>query len=310
MRHNEVSFPDPLMERAMAATVLSPRNKVTSLQIVFNALLLFFGCFTILYGSYILDKVHSMNPTGVSAQSSRPTNSVAVIAHAVSLITCQKETRVRGFLDALVILRHSIHRNSIHTPGSGSRYGYQMYAIIHPDGGCTPHIPVLKRLGYIPIVRGTPVNISTITNEWYRTHVEGENCCGSKEFIKLYAYTFTQHPVVVHWDLDVVVLKPLDDLYDSIIHDKDSNQGLAARQRLQLQRPSVPLPDRIDAFFTRDVTSSRPWEKVQAVQGGFLVARPSFDSFQKYQNFIQEANYTPGRGSTSGWGGMVRHLPF
>jgi len=30
----------------------------------------------------------------------------------------------------------------------------------------------------------------------------------------------------------------------------------------------------VDAFLTRDITSAKPWEKVTAVQGGLLVARP------------------------------------
>jgi hypothetical protein len=29
---------------------------------------------------------------------------------------------------------------------------------------------------------------------------------GSSELIKLYLYTLTQHPIVVHWDIDVIVL--------------------------------------------------------------------------------------------------------
>ena len=232
-----------------------------------------------------------------------------VIGHVISLITCQKATRVQGFLDALVILRHSIHQNSVHNNNNSSKYGYQMYAIVHPDGGCVAHLPLLKRLGYIPLVKPTPVNISSITthNDWYRQHVEGENCCGSAEFIKLYAYTLTQHPVVVHWDLDVAVLRPLDDLYDSMLLSEDASSGRAARARLQIQHRSnkPPLPTRIDAFFTRDVTSAQPWESVQAVQGGFVVARPNIEHFRMYQKFIQQANYTPGRGPTSGWGGMV-----
>jgi hypothetical protein len=181
-----------------------------------------------------------------------------------------------------------------------------MYAVLHPDGGCLEHVDLLKRLGYIPLVKQTPVNISAITtNDWYKSHVEGENCCGASEFIKLYAYTLTDHPVSVHWDLDVAVLKPLDDLFDAIIYDKDSVEGREARLKLNVQNPaSTVLPDRIDAFFTRDVTSSQPWERVQAVQGGFVVARPNMKTFTAYQDFIMEANYTPGRGSTSGWGGL------
>lgn len=102
------------------------------------------------------------------------------IAHVISLITCTKASRVKGFLDALVILRHSIHQNSVHN--SAGKYSYQMYAIIHPDGGCVQHVSLLKRLGYIPLVKETPVDITTIsTDNWYRQHVESENCCGSKE---------------------------------------------------------------------------------------------------------------------------------
>lgn len=181
-----------------------------------------------------------------------------------------------------------------------------MYAIIHSDGGCTKYAAHLRRLGYITIIRPTPVNISAIPEDnWYRNHVENENCCGSKEFIKLYAYTLTQHPVIVHWDLDVAVLKPMDDLFDAIIYDKDSPQGKAARAKLQIQRPWYQtLPDRIDAFFTRDITSSKPWEEHNAIQGGFLVARPSNENFEMYKQLIMEANYTPGRGPGTGWGGM------
>jgi hypothetical protein len=229
------------------------------------------------------------------------------IAHVISLITCHRADRVQGFRDALVVLRHSIHQNSVHHPPSASQYSYQMYALVHAEGGCDAQLPLLRRLGYIPLVYHTPVDIQSINNEWYKQHVEGENCCGSKEFIKLYAYTLMEYPVVVHWDLDVAVLKPMDDLYDAMLYDQNSERGRAARQKLHLQRPQYQtLPDRIDAFFTRDVTSSAPWEAVQAVQGGFVVARPSKEIFQMYRQFILEANYTKGRGPTSGWGGMVR----
>ena len=243
------------------------------------------------------------------------------VAHVVSLISCKKKLRVQGLLDALVILRHSIHQNSVHriqddtTIASSSskarhqtsKYSYQMYVFLHKDGGCLDHIPLLKRLGYTPLVRDTPVNISDIQpiTSWYRNHVEGENCCGSKEFIKLYAYTLTDHPIVVHWDLDVLVLQPLDDLYDAMLYSADSIQGKMARRRIAIQKPYFQsLPSQIDAFFTRDITSARPWETVTAVQGGFLVARPSLEHFEQYQRFIMEANYTPGRGPGSGWGGL------
>lgn len=246
------------------------------------------------------------NDQKIHQQEKRPTKHIK-IAHAVSLITCQKASRIRGFLDALIILRHSIHQNSIHGHFSNSNYSYQMFAFVHEsDAGCVTHVPLLRRLGYIPLVRPTPVNVSHIvTNEWYRRHVPRENCCGDAEFIKLYAYNLADYPVVVHWDLDVAVLQPMDEIYDAMLYDKDSAIGRSARQRLQVQRPSHPLPDRIDAYFTRDVTSSYPWEHVQGVQGGFLAVRPNPHHLELYRQFILEANYTPGgRGPYSGWGGL------
>lgn len=88
------------------------------------------------------------------------------------------------------------------------------------------------------------------------------------------AYQLTNHPIVVHWDMDVAVLQPLDDLYDVMMYPSSHPIHMAARERIERQHPEEPWPERVDAFLTRDVTSAKPWEKVTAVQGGFLVARP------------------------------------
>ena len=184
-----------------------------------------------------------------------------------------------------------------------------MFAFVHELGGCLDHVPLLRQLGYIPLVRPTPVNVSAIgTNDFYKNRVAQENCCGDAEFIKLYSYTLTEYPIVVHWDLDTAVLQPMDELWDAMLYEPHSVRGMAARQRLQVQRPQYyhsRLPDRIDAYFTRDITSSLPWERRQGVQGGFVAVRPSLEHFAQYQQFIMQANYTPGgRGPDSGWGGM------
>ena len=243
-------------------------------------------------------------PDHASRQSLLPrTTDHVKIAHVVSLIVCDKEHRVKGFLDALAILRHSIHQNSAHV--GKSKYSYQMVAIVKNNSSCTHHLDLLDQLGYHVLLRDTPVDVPSIRNDWYRNHVENENCCGSAEFIKLYAYTLLQYPIFVHWDLDTAVLQPMDDLFDAMLLPPNSQTGSAARNRLKIQNPSFQtMPDRIDAFFTRDVTSSTPWETVRAVQGGFLVARPNLQHFRTFQAFISEGNYTPGRGPNSGWGGL------
>jgi hypothetical protein len=249
-------------------------------------------------------------------------------------------------LDALVILRHSIHQNSRHrlvSPNDSqhmslinvlsnqyqhnhtSRYSYHMHVFIHQDGGCAQYEHLLERLGYHTHVVSTPVNVSElkVVNSWYYHHVESENCCGSAEFIKLYAYNLTQYPVVVHWDLDVLQLQSMDHLYDAIRFPSSTIRGQQARRNIHIQRPTiqhhgmwqsvssthqedtVPLPWKVEAFFTRDVTSSRPWEKIQPVQGGFLMIQPSIHKFRELLQVIQTANFTEGnrRGPGTGWGG-------
>jgi hypothetical protein len=84
----------------------------------------------------------------------------------------------------------------------------------------------------------------------------------------------TNHPIAVHWDMDVAVLQPLDDLFDVMIYPSSHSLNVAARERIERQHPEKEWPETVDAFLTRDVTSAKPWEKVTAVQGGFLVARP------------------------------------
>jgi hypothetical protein len=120
------------------------------------------------------------------------------------------------------------------------------------------------------------------------------------------AYHITKHPIVVHWDMDVAVLQPLDDLYDAMLYPSTHPIGQAARNRIEKQHPEDPWPETVDAFVTRDITSAKPWEKVTAVQGGFLVARPDKAVFDKYIEFIKEGNYThnPARGDGSGWSGL------
>jgi hypothetical protein len=54
-----------------------------------------------------------------------------------------------------------------------------MYAIVHQDG-CSENAALLQNLGYKTLVRDTPVQLDEIQGEWYRNHVENENCCGSK----------------------------------------------------------------------------------------------------------------------------------
>lgn len=135
------------------------------------------------------DSPHRLADAAVATSTTKNDDAPITIAHAISLIKCSKGPSVTGFLDAAAVLRHSIHKNSIHykdanSGASSSKYSYQMYAIVHPS--CEQHAMVLKRLGYEIVVKDHPVKAEDIRGEWLKKHIEGENCCGSAEFIKLY----------------------------------------------------------------------------------------------------------------------------
>ena len=216
----------------------------------------------------------------------------AVVAYAVSLTGCPGG-QDDPLTDGAAVLRHSVHLQSAATPSSGSRYGYQMYAIVHPDAAeCAPQ---LAAVGYELLRRDVPVPVDEIQGDFLRTKVVTNGCCGEKEYVKLHAYTLLDHPIVVHLDLDTIVLRPMDGLFDAMLDDEHSDDN-----KLPVMF-GKPLPPRVDAFFTRDYNMVKPGKKKHVgVQGGFLVLRPSMEAYQHYADIIREGNFVEGKG----WGGL------
>mmetsp|Transcript_12208 Transcript_12208/g.18339 ORF Transcript_12208/g.18339 Transcript_12208/m.18339 type:complete len:516 (+) Transcript_12208:50-1597(+) len=307
--------------RNAAAGIISQRRLICFFSAVIAAMMAFYTFFVgSMLNKHQLSQLVLQSPANmntavdaakVAEKEEEADGPPVVIAHAISLIKCGKKSSVTGFIDAAAVLRHSIHKNSIHykdnnnikqSKKQSSRYSYQMYAIVHTS--CEEHAKSLERLGYQILVKDHPVKKEDIKGEWLRNHIEGENCCGSAEFIKLYAYHLTDHPIVVHWDMDVAILQPLDDLYDAMLYPATHPRGKAARGKIERQHPEDEWPETVNAFLTRDITSAKPWEKITAVQGGFLVARPDKRVFDEYIEFIKEGNYEKGRGDGSGWSGL------
>ena len=80
-------------------------------------------------------------------------------------------------------------------------------------------------------------------------------------------YQLTNHPIAVHWEMDVEVLQPLNDLYNVMLYLMPHPLNLTARERVERQHPEEKWPETVGAFLTRDVTIATPWEKVTVVQG-------------------------------------------
>lgn len=219
----------------------------------------------------------------------------ATIGYVVSITGCPGGND-DPLTDGAAVLKHSIHLQSASNPASGSRYGYKMYAIAHPDA--TECAEQLSEMGYEMLVRDVPVPVEEIKGDFLRTKVVVNGCCGEKEYIKLHAYTILEHSVVVHLDLDTIVLKPLDQLFDAMLNEDNS-----VKEKPSSLLPIMfdkPLPPRVDAFFTRDYNMVKASKKHVGVQGGFLVLRPSMETYHNYEEIIREGNFVEGKG----WGGL------
>jgi len=223
-----------------------------------------------------------------------------VVAYAVSFVKCGDfQTKSASLNDASIVMRHSIHQISRRNPKSNSKYDYKMYAIVHRQAEqCSQ---VLKKVGFEVIVVDPPVQQKEIRGEHLRKFIHKEWCCGSDEFVKLYAYTLP-HEIIVHVDIDFAFYKPMDNLFDAILYDKDSREGKEAREKIELERQTDALPDQIGAFITRDWGQVAPGKFPPGYQAGFLVARRDPTVLDELIEVIKEGNYTNGWGHKFGWG--------
>ena len=218
------------------------------------------------------------------------------VAYAVSLVKCgDKQSTAAGLTDAVLVMRHSIHLTHLQ-----SKYDYKMYAIVHKQAEACGQ--TLKDAGFEIVLVDQPVDAEKdIRGAYLKKNIHKEWCCGEQEFIKLYAYNLPD-PIVVHVDIDFAFMKPMDDLFDAIIYDKDSPEGKAARSRIPLERPEEGFPDTIGAFITRDWPQVMPGRK-PLYQAGFLVARRDPSVIDEVVDVIKEGNYTEGYSPQNGWGG-------
>jgi hypothetical protein len=109
----------------------------------------------------------------------------------------------------------------------------------------------------------------------------------------------TQHDVVVYFDSDVLMLQPMDHLFDRMLlssPQKDDDSSIS------LMRPSHQsvLPNQIDAFLTRDYIQGNPYTPTNpdlfAVQGGFFVVKPKESILDEMIGIIRRGNYTDEHG--------------
>ena len=236
----------------------------------------------------------SMTSPALSASElmQHQTMSKKSIAYAISVTSCPiNETG--AILDGPAVLSHSIHQ--VHTD---SNYEYQLYAFVHPVAlSCM--IP-LKLLGFTTLVRKLPIDVREIQSARYRIAVENRGCCGSLEFLKLWAYSLVNHDIVIHVDTDVFFHKPIDHIFDRVLLGASPNNNTNS-SLLHTHNPGVPLPSQIDFLFTRDYyqqSTITTDPKRYGVQGGFFIVRPSLVVLDEMKSILLEGEYSEDKG----WG--------
>jgi hypothetical protein len=200
---------------------------------------------------------------------------------------------VEPFTEGAAVLKHSIHLSSVHG-NKGGRYDYKMYIIYHP-GASECALP-LADLGFELLRRDTPVNVSDIQGDLLRERIQTNGCCGEKELIKLEAYTLIQHPIVVLLDLDVLVFKPMDEVFDLMLNASENPDT----SKVPLMWPEKPLPRPINIFWTKDYNVVGAGRKDKPTQGGLLILRPNLDVYSEFLHIVYEGDYR-----SNGWGGIV-----
>lgn len=236
------------------------------------------------------------------------TTNPITVAYAISLIECTNnhksgQSSVAGLLDASLVLRHSIHQNSVRNPSSGSKYDYHMYAIVHRNAASCA--PMLEAAGFTTVVKDPPLQVSEIRGAHLKKYIHKEVCCGVDEFVKLYAYMLPgDHPVVVHLDIDFVFAKPMDAIIDVMLGATDAT----ALSQIDLEYPSNPWPTAattggVEAMITRDYHSVGVPGRIAGFQAGFWVLKPSEKHFNALLGIVREGNYVDGFSRQNGWGG-------
>jgi hypothetical protein len=239
------------------------------------------------------------------------------IAYTIAVTSCNNSSDMQMLLEGAAVLKHSVHLSSIRHSPNHSAYDYRMIAFVH-DPDALACAKFLTNLEYEVKPRKSLVHLDEIRNEEYANIIKDSGCCGEKEFLKLYGYNLTDYPIVVQLDIDTLILKPLDPLFDALLQQDGSSspaaiKPLEAKFAMWKNQNTNNQMMSVNAFFTRDYNANLiykqarkmiPPDKIQ-IQGAFLVLRPNPLVLKEYIELIKTGDFVPFRGWTpQGWGGV------
>ncbi|KAL3760827.1 hypothetical protein ACHAWU_007893 [Discostella pseudostelligera] len=168
----------------------------------------------------------------------------------------------------------------------------------------------LKKSGYVGMQRPNHGPTARHPNEnpnKLRFLMHDDGCCGYSELLKLHVYGLVEHELAVHLDLDSLLLRPMDDLFDVMLAKGDiesRRSKLMSMMAHNLPRTKdVDISKPIDAAFTRDYNSVKnpSLDAPVGYQGGFLAVRPNIQVLERYRSILQRGEFL--LNPRLGWGG-------
>ena len=160
-----------------------------------------------------------------------------------------------------------------------------------------------EKLGYTILYKPAPVELADIANPDYARVIDGSGCCGHKEFMKLYPLTLTEHPIAIFMDLDTILLKPLDHLFDILLLSSSN----APPYHIPTAEWNTTVHHPVDAFFVRDYNMNSAFLPMSEfpfkVASSYIGLNQTV--FDEMKDLIRQGDFQPGRGWTAdGWGGI------
>jgi len=201
------------------------------------------------------------------------------------------------FVDGAAVLKYSL---DVHSRRATSKFKYHNYILYHPSA--KKCVLPLMNLGYTLIERQTPIEVEEIGGDGVlRERIVNNGCCGEKELIKLEAFRLTDHPIIIHLDLDVLINKPIDDLLDFMMNPDRYKNSPELLAKIPIMWPEKDIPDDITFLFTKDYNVVAPKRPDKPYQGGFFVIKPSLETYHKFVDIVRKGDYDVKRG----WGNKV-----
>ena len=268
----------------------------------------------------------------IAAEEDKITNALK-IAYVVPILECSIIYQQQGgsttnnninneislLHDALTILKHSIHRLSIHN--SRSKYNYEMIAFLHQDNNnknCPLHdkyISLLQSIGYKIMIVGTPVNLKAVRGVYLKGNIAHTRHGAHQDWAKLNIYTLLDYPLVVLIDIRTLFLQPLDELFDIMLNYNNATGTINVNSlwdgevipigynhihKHKTHKSVIPSLD-IHALYTKSYIDIKPvnnnWKA--GINLSMLIIKPNTKVFDNLLNIIREGDYR----FFVGWGG-------